>query len=67
MLKDDYLLTLLLMIVFCVYIIIIINLSKPYQVSTVRYLPITASNTIKVKYGHTCIVYTRNVCRRVVG
>jgi hypothetical protein len=35
---------------------IIINLSKPSQVSTVRYLPITASKTIKVAYGHTRIV-----------
>jgi hypothetical protein len=41
-----------------VYIMIIINLSKPSQVLTARYLSITALNTIKVAYDHTCIVYT---------
>jgi hypothetical protein len=46
---------------------IIINLSEPSQVLTARNLPIAALNTIKVAYDHTCIVYTRDVCRRVVG
>jgi hypothetical protein len=41
---------------------IITNLSKPSQVLTARYLPITVSNTIKVSYDHT-----RIVCREIVG
>jgi hypothetical protein len=46
---------------------IIINLSKPSQVSTARYLPITVSSTIKIAYNHMRIVYTRVVYREVVG
>jgi hypothetical protein len=34
----------------------IINLSKPCQVLTARYLLIIASNTVKVAYNHTRIV-----------
>ena len=46
---------------------IIINLSKPSQVSTARYLPITVLSTIKVAYNHMRIVYTPVVYREVVG
>ncbi len=46
---------------------IIIKLSKPSQVSTARYLPITVSSTIKFANDHTRIVYTRIVYREVVG
>ncbi len=57
--KDDYLLNLLLMIVF-VYIMIIFNLSKPFRFRLLvsSFLLITASITIKVAYNHTRIVYT---------
>jgi hypothetical protein len=52
-----YLLNLLLMIVLCIYHDYYgINLSKPSQVLTARYLLITVSNTIKVSYNHTRIV-----------
>jgi hypothetical protein len=40
---------------------------KPSQVSTARYLSITALITIKVAYDHTRIVYTCVVCWRVEG
>ncbi len=50
----------------CVYIMII-NLYKPSQVSTARYLSITVSITIKVGFilPHSC--KTWDVCRKVVG
>ncbi len=37
----------------------IINLFKPSQVSTARYLSITVSITKKVSYDHTCSAQTR--------
>jgi hypothetical protein len=54
--KHLYLLSLLLIMVLCTVYIMIINLFKPSQVSTARYLSITVPITRKVSYDHTSIV-----------
>ncbi len=53
----------------CIYIMIIITVSKPSQVSTGRYLPITVSSTIDKGFiwPHTYCDKTCVVCREVVG